>query len=139
MTVNVWGRVKAWKVKEIILDLNHDLTFYCTHSQLWMYNFAKNLKRCYKKVTHGKKFTQMQNKSCRIVLFNSKTGISNHLFPYNSVDWGKNISKQIEILLQRFCCQYPIINCLNQNRITRSRYILQHIRIVSYYDNWMFF
>ena len=34
---NVWSRLKAWKVKEITHDSNHDLTFYCIRNQLCMH------------------------------------------------------------------------------------------------------
>ena len=42
MQFNVGGRVKAWKVKEITHDLNHDLTFYCTHNQLCVPQYKVN-------------------------------------------------------------------------------------------------
>ena len=31
---HIWGRILAWKVKEITHYLNHDLTFYWAHNQL---------------------------------------------------------------------------------------------------------
>ena len=40
---NVWGRVYAWKVKEITHDLNHDLTFYYTHNQLCVPQYKVNV------------------------------------------------------------------------------------------------
>ena len=40
---DVCGRFKAWKVKEITHDLNHDLTFYCTHNQLCVPQYKVNV------------------------------------------------------------------------------------------------
>ena len=34
---------KMWKVKEITHDLNHDLTFYCTHNQLCVPQYKVNV------------------------------------------------------------------------------------------------
>ena len=34
---------KTWKVKEITHDLNHNLTFYCTHNQLCVPQYKVNV------------------------------------------------------------------------------------------------
>ena len=40
---NSWDRAKAWKVKEMTLELNNDLTFYCTHNQLYVPQYNINV------------------------------------------------------------------------------------------------